>query len=792
MKRKILFSVLWTLWSLWVLQAQQGVIKGRVFDASNNEGLPYVNVVIPETETGTSTDEEGNFVIDHLKPGFYNVRFSYLGYETRTVYEIQVFNSKPSVINVGLKPAPEALEQVVIQTGLFSKPKETPVSLRRLNATEIIRSPGGGRDISRVVQTLPGVASAPASNRNDMIIRGGGPSENRFYVDGFEVYAINHFTTQGASGGVWGILDANQLKELNLITGAFPSYADNALSSVFDIQLKEGNPDRLDLQMNLGVLQRGINANGPIGKHTGFIASVRQANFDIIFPNRPVIPKFSDALFKSVTKINNNNRIELFGLMAIDDLNYNTDVEKTDENLYTLERVRRIKQSTYTAGIKWTSFGKNGRTDIIISRNALINDITKHKNNDESQIKLLDYFSEEAVNHIAVRAEFRSGKIHIGFGGSFKHQTQNTENHSFAVNATGIHPVNFKTELGFIKWGLYINADRSFLNRRLDIAAGIRTDFGNYSGNFSNPLEQLSPRLSVSYALNNQWSLNANTSVYYQDPPMTALAYTENGKPVNKENGIKPIRATHYIIGLEYNTGFNSAVTLEGFLKQYKHYPFSLRDSISLANKGAGFGVYGAEPLNSGSQGRSYGLELMYQQKLYKGFYGMLSYTFVKSEFTNGNDDYNPSSWDYGHILSASIGKIFPRNWEIGAKWVFYGGTPYTPYDEQASALKQNWDTHNRGILDYSQLNALRTNAYHQLDVRVDKKFYFGKWNLNLFADIQNVYDHIGGIPPNLILDRDDNHQPQTDPDNPQAYKLKYAEPEGFGLRPNLGIIIEF
>jgi len=773
-------------------KAQQGVIKGRVLDAKNNESLPFVNVSILDTTKGTSTDDKGSFEIGNLKPGYYNIQATYIGYETNTIYEIQVFNSKPTIVNFAMIELAQTLDEIVIKPKLFSRPKETPMSIKSLGVTEIMRSPGGGRDISRVVQTLPGVASSPASNRNDMIIRGGGPSENKFYVDGFEVNAINHFTTQGASGGVWGIIDANQLKQLNLISGAFPAYANNALSSVFDIELKEGNIDKFDMQLNLGILQRGLNANGHIGKNTTFLTGIRQANFDLIFPNRTIIPSFTDVIAKTVTKINDKNKIELFGLMAFDDLNFNTDVEKTDEHLYSLERVRRIKQNTYTLGVKWMKYWDNGSTNIILSRNSLTNDITKHKDNDETQLKLLDYYAEETTNTLAIRNKLYFKDYKLGFGASYKYKAQTVDNLSYRVNANGIQPIDFETELNFQKMGLYINGSKSYLDNALDVSIGVRTDFSNYSDQFSNPLEQISPRISLSYALSDKLSLNANTGIYYQDPSFTSLAFIENDVLINKENEIKPIQSTHYIAGLEYNTAINSSITLEGFYKQYANYPFSVNDQISLANKGAGFGVYGAESLTSTSKGRSYGLEIMYQQKLYKGFYGMLSYTYIKSEFTNDDDNYIASSWDYGHILSATIGKRFKRNWEVGAKWVFYGGTPYTPYDENASANIQNWDTRNKGILDYSKLNTLRTNNYHQLDIRVDKKFYFRKWNLNLFADIQNVYDYIGGVPPNLILDRDANFETQLDPNNPNSYVTKYAKPEGFGLRPNIGIIVEF
>jgi hypothetical protein len=260
---------------------------------------------------------------------------------------------------------------------------------------------------------------------------------------------------------------------------------------------------------------------------------------------------------------------------------------------------------------------------------------------------------------------------------------------------------------------------------------------------------------------------------------------------INKANKIKPIKSTHFNLGIEYVTLINSSLTLEVFYKKYQNYLYSVEDNISLANKGAGFGVYGAEELASTSEGRSYGLEFMYQQKLYKGFYGIFAYTFVKSEFTNGDEKYTPSSWDYGNIISLSLGKRFPNNWEIGSKWIFYGGRPYTPFDISTSSLKENWDTKNQGILDYSQLNTLRTNSYHQLDIRIDKKFYFSNFNLNLYIEIQNVFDYSDGLIPNLILDRDENYEPQDDPINSDSYLTKIVEQEGLGVRPNIGFIIE-
>ena len=153
----------------------------------------------------------GNYEITGISPGLYNLSASSIGYETKVEYEIQTFKNKPVFTNIELNPASKLLEAVEVVVSPFSTREEAPVSMRTIGVSEIERNPGGNRDISRVIQSLPGVASPP-SFRNDIIIRGGAPNENRFYLDGVEVPNINHFATQGSSGGPVGLINVNFIK----------------------------------------------------------------------------------------------------------------------------------------------------------------------------------------------------------------------------------------------------------------------------------------------------------------------------------------------------------------------------------------------------------------------------------------------------------------------------------------------------------------------------------------------------------------------------------------------------
>jgi hypothetical protein len=207
---------------------------------------------------------------------------------------------------------------------------------------------------------------------------------------------------------------------------------------------------------------------------------------------------------------------------------------------------------------------------------------------------------------------------------------------------------------------------------------------------------------------------------------------------------------------------------------------------------GADFGVVGNAPATSTSEGRTYGLEVLLQQRLFKGFYGILAYTLGWSEFQDKDGVFVPSAWDSRHIVALTMGKKFKGDWEIGAKWRLTTGQPFTPANVEASRLIANWDRIGREIPQISQLNSQRLNPYHQLDMRVDKKWFFDKWSFNLFFDIQNVY--FLSIPGPSILDvvKDENDVPLVDPNDPSRYQTRFLENDLGIFQPTLGVIVTY
>jgi hypothetical protein len=334
---------------------------------------------------------------------------------------------------------------------------------------------------------------------------------------------------------------------------------------------------------------------------------------------------------------------------------------------------------------------------------------------------------------------------------------------------------------------------KAYLDGRMNLSLGLRTDINSYSSSMSNPLNQLSPMFSASYKLTPSWTINANVARYNQLPAYTILGYRNaSGELVNKQNELKYITADHFVLGTAYLTEFNARFSVEGFYKKYNNYPFSINDSISLANVGSDFGIVGNEAVRSVSIGRAYGTEFLYQQKMVKGFYGVVAYTFVTSEFLTANNTYAASSWDSKNIVSLTGGKRFENGWEIGVRWLYSGGSPYTPIDVATSSLKAVWDVNGRGLLDYSKLNTEREGSFHQLNIRVDKKYYLKKWTLNFYLDIQNAYAAKTKVAPILLVEKDVAGNPITDPNDPTRYKTKFIENTSGILQPSLGIIIEF
>lgn len=792
----------------------KGVILGKIIDKNTQEPLVGVSVILQNTNPliGTTSDVNGRFKIE-APVGSYNVAASYVGYITEIKFNIVLTSGNAITLNFELVEDRFQLDEVkiVADRRVSIATLETPLSIQRVTTEEIRSNPGGNFDISRVIQALPGVGSTAGSVggfRNDIIIRGGAPNENVYYLDGIEIPVINHFSTQGSAGGPQGILNVSFIEDVTLATSAFDARYDNALASVLSFKQREGNNERFQGNFRLSASEIALTTEGPAGKNTSYIASVRRSYLQFLFEviDLPIRPNYWDFQTKISHQLDAQTSLNFIGVGAIDEFSFAEPRNTTLEKEYILRSNPSINQWSYTGGISLKHLVNKGYWTLALSRNELDNRLDQfedRKIGDETR-RTLRLVSRETENK--ARFEYNKYLGKWNFSGGIMTQYVQFTNSFFNrlrkeirdEEGNVIQPevkLNYYTKLDFFRYGGFAQLSGTVLDNRLGISLGVRTDMNSFTKDGNNPIETLSPRLSLSYALADQWNLNASVGRYYKIPIYTTLGFKDaNGDFVNRSN--KYIGSDHYVAGLEYLPFKGTRFTLEGFRKTYFNYPVSIRDGISLANLGGNFGSIGNEAVSSSGDGRAYGAEFLFQQKLIKDVFATFSYTYVTSEFSGTDGVLIPSSWDSRHLISAIFGWKFAKTWELGLKYRYASGAPYTPFDEVAS--QRNYASLGVGILDYTRLNELRLSGFQQLDLRIDKKWNFKRATFDLFLDVINVLGSVNPAYPQYTFQRTpDNSGFATTDGEPLRADGSNAIPvildnSSATVLPTFGFIIEF
>jgi hypothetical protein len=807
----IFFSLL-----VFITLAQTGSISGTIIDKASQAVLPNATVTLSGTNKGITADSSGRFLIENIPVKSYNVIVSKVGYKTFTLNNIVVNSGNQNNFTIELDQEIAQLNEVVIKANkktVKAATLETPLSVQRLTSEEIKSNPGGNFDISKVIQTLPGVGGGQGGGgfRNDIIIRGGAPNENVFYLDGIEIPVINHFQTQGSSGGPQGILNVSFIEDVKLSSSAFDARYDNALSSVFQFKQKNGNPNKLQGNVRVSATEIATTLEGPLSKKkkTTFLASVRRSYLGLLFSalDLPIRPNYWDFQTKITTQLNTKTTLSFIGIGALDDFKFAPIKSATPEKLYILNANPIIEQKNYTVGVTLKRLVKNGFVNVALSRNSFDNNINQFENN-ETQLpteQTLKYNSTEAENKLRFDVNKNLNGWKIAYGAMLQFVEFN--NNTFSVikkqivdgGGNVVQPAvvaNFTSPLdNFFKMGAFTQVSKRFLDNRLGVSAGLRTDVNSFTNGGDNPFKTLSPRVSFSYSLADKWTANATLGRYYKIAPYSILGFANNaGILVNKDS--KYLQSDHFTAGVEYLPSDNLRITLEGFYKKYANVPVSIRNGISLSNLGSDFSVLGNEAVTTNGKGQAYGVELFAQKKLTDKFFGIFSYTFYRSEYSGTNGKLLPSSWDNRHLLSFTWGYKFPRNIELGLKFRYQGGAPYTLFDETASRL--NFLSQGVGTLNFNTLNAQRLPAFNASDVRIDKKWNFRKVTFDLFLDVTNWYIAKSPAPDNYAFKRTADNKAfattdglpiKADGSNAIPVLLKNDDAQ---VTPTIGFIIEF
>jgi hypothetical protein len=756
-KMKLFFCLpLIFILSLTSIAQENGTILGVVTDINTKEPLAFAKVFVEGTEKGGVTDLDGKYKIS-IPTGSYAVRVSFVGYAPMTKYNITVNSGNAEMVNFDLSESATSLEtiEVVYKKDEIARTTDmvTPLSVQKLTSIEIESNPGGNFDVSKVVQTLPGVGgSSGGAQRNDIIIRGGAPNENVYYLDGIEIPVLNHFQTQGSSGGAQGILNVSFIEELKLSSSAFDARYDNALASTFIIKQRQGNSEKLSGNVRASITESVLTLEGPIGKSkkVDFLVSARASYLDLLFTliDLPIRPNFTDYQFKTTYKPTNKTTITALGLGAIDNFRFAATKEDTDESEFLRRSLPFITQWNYTTGVSLNQRIKDGFLNFVLSRNMFDNQLDQFEDaqNGNEELRTFGLKSQEIENKFRFNFNQYKKGWKYAFGVSAQYVKYNTNIYNKLADAqfdsTGMMTspaieINFNSAIDFMRFGAFGQVSKAFFAEKLLVSAGVRTDMNTFTDNGMNPLETISPRVSFAFHLSKKWDITASIGSYFKIPGYTLLGYRdENDVLVN--SSLDYIQSDHYVLGTQFLPNSSMRITAEGFYKRYDQYPVSLANGTSLANQGQQFGSVGNEDVVSVGKGQTYGFEVFVQQKLVKNTFFVFSYTYVRSLFSGLDGELIPSAWDSQHLVSSTFGWNFGKNWKLGLKYRFSGGVPYTPFNLAAS--QQSYALTGNGVLDFDNVNGERLNAFNQFDFRIDKIVNLKKVSFDFYIDVQNLF----------------------------------------------------
>lgn len=729
MKIKLLILICFLTISNLYSQSPESEISGKIVDKLTQQ--PLADVVITlllnnEPVNNTVSDNSGIFKFSNIKVGTYSVRYSLLGYNPLRTDNIIVSSGKVTDLFVEL----EGIETdvIIVEDENFSKPVDISSSFKNLTYEEIRRSPGGFEDIGRVLQILPGV-SFVNDGRNDLIVRGGAPSENLFLVDNASVPNINHFGSQGSTGGPVSIINLDFIREVNFLTGGFSARYGDKLSSVLELKLREGNREKFFGDINLSATGFGAIIEGPIGSkgNGSYLISARRSYLDLIFnaAGFGFVPEYSSFQVKTVYDINSKNSFTINAIGNIDKVRFNND---TEENIEDNERILKNNQWGYVNSFELkTLLSSNSYSLINLSRSYTNYDLTGRDSNftevfknksaeGETKFKIEYFVSPDVTSLISTGA----GVNYINLNYEIKKDTDTT----FFINEIGqrviLPSVNLANESNAIKLFAFVQYSKTLFNK-LKLNAGIRTDY------FSLLSEKLtiSPRASLTVPLLSNTFLNLSYGIFRQSPSYLWIISDD----ANKE--LKSLRADHYVVGLEQFISNDLRITVEGYYKKYFNYPVSeIRPWLILANSGGDFeqrNDFIIEKLNSLGSGDAKGIELFIQKSLTKDFYGLISFSYFDAKYKAADGIERESSFNNKIISTISAGYKFGDGWEISSKFRFSGGRPFTSINPQ------------NGYQLVSQFNGDNLPNYNRLDLRIDKRWNFKNWSLITYIDIQNL-----------------------------------------------------
>lgn len=747
------------------LAGQTGTLSGRVVSRASKAPLEAARVEVVGTGLAASTGPSGTFSLAEVPVGVHTVRVSAIGYQAFTLTNVTVGTGKPYTVLVELDRATVTLETLAVSAAPYFQPAlDAPSLAQTLTREEVRNAPGVQEDVIRAVALLPGVG-VTTGGRNDLVVRGGAPFENLFLVDGLEVPNLNHFGSQGSTGGPVSLINIDFVQAAEFSSGGYSARFGDRTASVTSITLRDANQDRVSGEVNLSATGFGAIVEGPVGGKGALLASVRRSYLDLVFrlADFAFIPTYWDGTVKYVQPLGQRDRLSALVIGALDRVDLD---QSTGDNRYDNSRILASDQNQYVAALGWQRSFPDGLLEVTLGRTYTAFTSSQV---DSLGRPILGNRSREGTTTLRTAWSTTLGRgtdVRIGQDlrrlGDLDYQV--VVPGAYRLDDAG-QPRSLAVDTAFTAWRWSPWVEGALpLGARFRVTAGLRLDlYGDLGG-----ASRVSPRLLLSWAPTPGNTVSLAGGLYHQAPSTIWLI----GDPSNPA-ALTPFRATQVVAGYERLLRPDLRFQVEAFAKRYDAYPArAWRSQAVLALSGfedvQGDIPFGLEPLRSEGKGTAFGLETVLQKRLSEvPVYGLVSLSVARARFAGLDGVERDGSFDTRAIANVAAGyRINPR-WEVSGKFRLATGRPTTPFVTSGDAA---------GRLDFSQYNAgPRLPVFHAADVRVERRWALRGVQLQAYVDVQNLYGR-----QNVTQYRWDQRQQAVVPN------------ESLGILPTIGVNIEF
>lgn len=745
MRTAVILLIFFVLPVIAAAQQYTNTIKGKVIDRDSKQPLLGVNVLLLHSNPlrGATTDTEGNFVIDSVNVGRHSLKFTYIGYDDVVVSELLLTSSKQLIINVEMSEKITNLNEVEV-IGRKDKSKANndfaPVSARTFSAEEMNRYAGTQNDPSRMAQSFAGVVTANDEN-NQIVVRGNSPRGLLWRMEGIEIPNPNHFAgNEGSTGGGVSILSSNMLTNTDFFSGAFAAEYGNALSGVFDVNLRKGNTDKWEFTLKGGVLGAEAALEGPFSrKYKGsYLVNYRYSTLDLFALmgfnlGGNVTPKYQDVCFNFYFPTNKAGAFTVFGLGGMSSLG-NTAKKDTsqwknlsDKSEFTQKQMLGVAglthlflftdNKTYLKTVLSYSYTNNGNTDDTLSDDYSTFDVANER-------FIYKTFRAATMLNTKINARniLRLGAIYSNmsyrlFSEEYSYLSQRVQTQ---VNNTG----NTSLFQAYTQW-------KHRFSSTFELNSGVHLLFSFINNKF-----YVEPRLSAQYTINEKQSLSFGTGLHSRiDAVSTYVSFTGAGSNRNLDFS----RAIHVVAG--YNFNFLKDFRLKA--EAYFQYLFSVPvgadtngKTFSILNYNDGFVSI---PLKSTGTGYNYGLELTLEKYFSKHYFFMFTTSLFNSKYKAADGIWRNTTYNVNYVMNALGGKEFvvgkKKNNIIGinAKIIWRGGNYITPVDLQKSIAA------NETVYQTDRAFSEKLPDYFRIDFGVTFRRNKKKYSWELGVDTQNI-----------------------------------------------------